>query len=92
MSLPVLAWSSVAAGGGRLVRQEKSLLLIPLPDSDTVHTRFELRWNRLAWQLPKPTHVEAVAEDDRCLRRTAIGETIAVECEPDVFAYSLVSE
>lgn len=80
------------AGGVRLVRQEKSLLLIPLPDSDSVRTRFELHWDGLPWRLPKPTHIEAIAEDGRCLRRTATGGAIAVECEPGVFASRMVAE
>lgn len=80
------------AGGARLVRQEKSLLLIPLPDSGSVRTRFELRWDRLPWQLAKPSHIEALAEDGRCLRRTAAGETLALECEPEIFAYRFVAE
>lgn len=91
-SKPVDFGSVRTAGGGRLVRQDKSLRLIPLPDSGSVRTRFELRWDRLPWQLPKPTQVEVVAEDGRCLRRTAVGQTLAVECEPEVFAYRLVAE
>ncbi len=80
------------AGGCRLVRQDKSLMLIPLPESGSARTRFELHWDRLPWQLPKPTHLEALAENGECLRRTAVGQTLVVECEPDVFAYRLLAE
>jgi len=81
------------AGGCRLVRQEKTLLLVPLPDSGSVRSRFELAWERLPWQLPAPTHIESLGEDGRVLRRVSIGASgPVIECEPDVFAYRLVRE
>ncbi len=81
------------AGGGRLVRQDQSLQLIPLPDSGAVRTRFEIRWDRLPWQLPRPTHIEAQAEDGRVLWRAPIGTSgLVIECEPDMFAYRLLAE
>jgi hypothetical protein len=81
------------AGGGRFIRQDRSLLLVPLPDSGTLRTRFEVRWERLPWQLPMPTHIEAQAEDGRVLRHVPIGTSgLVIECEPDVFAYRLSAE
>lgn len=81
------------AGGGRLVRQDKSLLLIPLPDSGSVRTRFEIRWERLPWQLPQPNLIEAQAEDGRILSRVPVGGgECVIECEPNVFAYRLRAE
>lgn len=80
------------AGGCRLVRDGNSLLLIPLPDSGRAGTRFELRWDRLPWPLANPTHIEALAEDGRSLRRTAVGEAIVIDSEADVFAYRLGGE
>jgi hypothetical protein len=81
------------AGGGRLVRQDKSLLLIPLPDSGAVRTRFEIRWERLPWQLPQPTKIDAQAEDGRVLSRVPVGTSgCVIEGEPDVFAYRLLAE
>jgi hypothetical protein len=75
------------------MRQGNSLLLIPLPDSGTVRTRFEIRWERLPWQLPRPTVIEAQAEDGRVLRRVPVGSSgLVIECEPDVFAYRLLAE
>lgn len=81
------------AGGGRLVRRDNSLLLTPLPDSGEVRTRFEIRWERLPWQLPQPTLIEARAKNDRVLRCVPIGSSgLVIECEPDAFAYRLLAE
>ena len=75
------------------MRQDNSLLLIPLPDSGAVRTRFEIRWERLPWQLHQPTLIEARAEDGRVLSRVPIGTSgLVIECEPDVFAYRLGAE
>jgi hypothetical protein len=81
------------AGGCRLLRDGQSLLLIPLPDSGSVRTRFEIRWERLPWQLPQPTLIEAGAEDGRVLRRVPVGGGgCVIECEPEEFAYRLRAE
>ena len=81
------------AGGGRLVRRDESLVLVPLPNSGVVRTRFEIHGERLPWPIPRPTQIEALAEDGSVLVRTPLGAgTWVIECEPDVFAYRLAAE
>jgi len=80
----------VTAGGCRLTRQDESLVLTPLPDSGSVGTEYQLRWDRLPWPLPVPTHVQALAEDGHVLKTDPVPEPIAIPCQPEVFAYRFV--
>jgi hypothetical protein len=80
----------VTAGGCRLTRQDESLVLTPLPDSGSVGTEYQLRWDRLPWQVPVPTHVESLAEDGHVLKTDPVAEPITIRCQPEVFAYRFV--
>ncbi|MCH5374883.1 MAG: hypothetical protein JJ992_12985, partial [Planctomycetes bacterium] len=80
----------VSAGACRLVRQDDALLLIPLPDSGQAGTEFTVRWNRLAWKLPKPIRIETISEDGRVLHTAPAGDVLTVRAAPEVFAYRFV--
>ena len=83
------------AGDCRLTREGKALLITPLPS--TAEARFAIRLcpDVLPWQLPRLTHVEAVAEDGKASARGPLrreGDTLVIKCEPGVFAYRVVSD
>jgi hypothetical protein len=82
----------VTAGGCRISRLEETVRLTPLPESGSVRSVFEVRWDKLPWNLPRPTHVKMEAEDGQVVGREALGETIRMECRPDVFRYDFVRE
>jgi len=80
------------AGGCRLTREGDSLLVTPLPSRPGAQLTVRLHLAKLPWELPQPTHVEAVAEDGQISNRQALrhdGDTLVIECEPGVFAYRL---
>jgi hypothetical protein len=74
-------------GGCRLIREENSLLLIPLPGSSTLRSRFELNWDQLPWKLPVPAEVTAIHDDGRTSRPVPARLPLSVTSEPGVFAY-----
>jgi hypothetical protein len=90
-SQPVDFGAVVTAGGCRLVREGDAVLLIPLPDSGSVETEFTVRWDKLPWKLPRPTHIQAVAEDDRVVHTEQAGEILTVRADREVFAYRFVT-
>jgi hypothetical protein len=87
------------AGGVRLTRDGRALVITPLPGARERNRRFEVtvRPSALPWPvaLAEPTQVEAVADDGKVLTRTPArrqGETVSVTCEPGVFQYRLTGE
>lgn len=81
----------VTAGGCRLSVQDQALLLVPLPYSDQVGTEFTVRWDRLPWQLPRPTLIETIAEDGQVLRSEPAGSELTLRAAEGVFAFRLVA-
>ena len=82
-------------GACRLTRQKDALVVTPLPGEREPAFTVQLAWEQLPWELPKPTHVERLAEDGRVLSRGAVrwdDDTLTIECEPGVFAYHLLRE
>jgi hypothetical protein len=75
------------AGGCRLVRDHESVVLIPLPDSGIVRTRYEIEWQQLLWNLPRPQQIIALNDEGKEIRRTRIDGSIVIESEPGVMAY-----
>jgi hypothetical protein len=90
-ALPIDFGLVVTAGGCRISRSDESVILTPLPKSATVRSVFEVRWDKLPWNLPRPTHVRMLAEDGKVVGREALGETIRIECGPDVIEYKLTA-
>ncbi len=88
---PIDFGAVVTAGGCRLSRDSDSLLVVPLPDSGSVATTFELNWHQLPWDLPRPNRVESVGADGRVIGVKPVGEAVRIECEPEAFAYRLVT-
>ena len=86
---PVDFGSVVTAGGCRLVRERDAVLLIPLPDSDTVQTEFTVRWDQLGWFAEPPVRIELISEDGRVLRTTPVGKSLTVRADEAIFAYRL---
>ena len=43
-------------------------------------------------KIVEPAQVASLTESGECLRRSAVGEVLVVECEPDAFAYRLLAE
>lgn len=85
----------VTAGGCRLTREGKALMVTPLPDSGEQPLVIRLRPAALGWQLPEVTHVEAVAEDGTTSARQPVrreGDALVLECTAGVFAYRIVAE
>ena len=85
----------MTGGGCRLAREADSLVLTPLPGDGGPEFTVQLRWAALPWQLPKPSHVEAVGEDSGVLSRRPVrreGEAFVVDCSPGVFCYRLVQD
>jgi len=85
----------VTVGACRLTREGDALVVTPLPRERGPGFPVELRWTKLPWKLPSPTHVEPVAEDGSVAERRPVrrdGEVVLVECEPGVFAVRLVRE
>jgi hypothetical protein len=80
--------SVVTAGGCRMSREAQSVRITPLPESDTVRSVFEIRWEKLPWKLPRPTQIEMLAEDGRVVGREAVENVIRIECRPGVFGYA----
>ncbi len=60
---------------------------MPLPDEPDTGTTWELLWDQLPWQLPRPTHVVATDEQGRVLVEAELGQRIAVQHTPNTFAY-----
>jgi hypothetical protein len=77
----------ITAGGCRLSRQGDVLQVTPLPESGSAGTAIEIRWDELPWELPEPTHVEAIAEDGRTLARRPLDAKLRIQCTPEAFAY-----
>ncbi len=86
-SLPIDFGAVVTPGGCRLVRDEDSVWLIPLPQSGHVETEYTLRWDRLPWKLPAPTRIEAIGHDDQLLHASKVDGPLRVRAMPEVFAY-----
>lgn len=84
---PIDFGSVVTAGGCRISREDGCVCLTPLPESGTARSVFEVRWDALPWNVPRPTHIEMTAEDGQVVGREALQETIRIECRPDVFRY-----
>ena len=82
----------VTAAGCRLHREGDALVLTPLPRENAVKTVFQVRWEQLPWKLPRPTHVEMIAEDGRVLQRQAVGDALVLEVDRSVFACRLVRD
>lgn len=76
----------VTAGGCRLTREEDGVLLTPLPD-EFGNATWEVRWNRLPWNLPHPTRVEALSESGEMLWNRAIDGEITIDHDVAAFAY-----
>ena len=71
------------------------MVLAPLPGNEKSKFAVRLRWPALPWQLPEPTHVEAVAEDAQVLSREPVcreGDAILLVCEPKAFCYRFVRQ
>jgi hypothetical protein len=77
-------------GGARLTVSGGKLVVTPLPNG--IPFRLKIRWPDLPWRLAAPAAVEALAEDGRVLRSSAVtltGGELTLECQPDVFAYAV---
>ena len=78
------------AGGCRLTRVGKALLVTPLPSTNGREFTVWLHPAALPWRLPELTHIEMVAEDGSRSGRRPLdreGNVLLIRCEPGVFAY-----
>ncbi len=82
----------ITADGCRLIQSKNSLLLLPLPESANSQASYKLRWDRLPWRLPPPTHIEAIDEEGEVLRRVLAPQNLEVHAEQDAFAYRFTSD
>jgi hypothetical protein len=87
--IPVDFGSVVTSSGCRLTRDGEALVLTPLPEEPNGGTTWELRWDQLPWQLPRPSHVVATDEAGNILVTKELGQRIAVQHVPGAFAYRL---
>ncbi len=78
----------VTAGGCRLTRRDGDLLLTPLPE-EFADIQWDVRWDRLPWNLPRPTRVEALSESGDVLWEQPLGESLVIKHDPEVFTYRL---
>ena len=76
----------------RLTREGQSLILTPLPDEPATGTSWELRWDQLPWQLPRPTRLVTIAEDGSVLEEKPVGDRILIQHTPGAFAYRLTGQ
>ena len=85
----------VTAGGFRLTRDGRGLVITPLPHATGPTIPLRLRPAALPWEMPEPTHVETLDAEGHVVARRSVTRrdgTIVVESEPGVFAYRLVGE
>ncbi|MDR3635290.1 MAG: DUF5696 domain-containing protein [Isosphaeraceae bacterium] len=85
----------VTAGGVRLTREGRAIVLTPLPSDAPNELSVTLHTKVLPWNAGMPNRVEAVAEDGRVLageqaRRS--GDDVAITCRPGVFRYRLIAD
>lgn len=77
-------------GACRIQPDGDSLVIMPLPESKTFAVTLE--WEKLPWNLPKPSKVEVREEAGEVKETRAVvseGEHFKVMVEPGVFAYGL---
>jgi hypothetical protein len=85
----------VTVGGCRLTREGETVIVTPLPEGGGANVTARIRWAALGWNLPEPTHVEALSDDGRVLRREPVardGDAVAIGFEPGVFSYRFVRQ
>jgi hypothetical protein len=83
------------AGGVRLTRDGRTLVITLLPNERGGEFDVAVRPSALPWPVAEPTQVEAVAEDGRVFTRAPArrqGETVSITCLPGVFQYRLTGE
>jgi len=90
----VTDFGAVLTGGGcRLSREGAAVVVTPLPADRPAPFEARLRWSKLPWQLPEPTHVERLAEDGRVLAREPLrreGGLLVVTCDEKAFCCRLL--
>lgn len=89
---PVQFDSLETAGGCRLHREARGLVVTPLPGPGAPAFHVNIDWKDLPWKLPFPSQVSAVGEDGAVLSPTPISATdrvVHLECRPGEFAYQL---
>lgn len=83
----------VTAGACRLTVEDNQLLVTPLPNPGKAKVTARIRWAQLPWKLPEPTHVEAIGDDGRVLRREPVRreeDGMALTFELGAFGYRFV--
>ena len=91
-SKPIDFGPVTTAGACRLSPDGDALMVTPLPGVKGPAPTVRIDWAKLPWELPEPTHVEAVDEAGEVSSRKAVqrdGEQIVIECESGVFAHRL---
>jgi hypothetical protein len=91
-NVPVDFGSVVTSSACRLSREGDALILMPLPEEPAQGTTWELRWDRLPWRLPRPTHVVAIDEQGEVITETKLGHSVVIQHTPDAFAYRICRE
>ena len=92
---PVDFGLATTEGGCRFTRDGDSLVVTPLPGAGSEEFTVSLRWPALPWQLPQPTHVEAIAADGTVQDPLPIvreGKITRLECHGGTFAYRLLQK
>ena len=82
-------------GGCRLTPDGDTLQVTLLPQSNGPAFKIAVRWPRLPWNLPEPTHVQRIDEQGQVLSTKAVerdGDTVTLVCDPEAFQYRLMRQ
>ena len=92
---PVDFGLATTEAGCRFTRNGDSLVVTPLPGDRAEEFTVRLRWSDLPWQLPQPTHVEAIADNGNLQDTLPIvrdGQLTLLQCQAGTFAYRLYQQ